>query len=114
MMFGLKKLPSLIVLGALLLLLTPSVDAVAQDRVEVIIQFDGSPGQIRQAIESLGGEVKAEYTYLGSMFAEVPTDSMEEIKTTGSVTSVRRNTPIQAPELVWPVRRSWRRRSSRP
>jgi len=102
MMFALKKLPSLIVLGALLLILTPAVDAVAQNRVEVIVQYDVPPGQVRQAIEALGGEVKAEYTYLGSMYVEVSTDSMEELKSVSGVNSVRRNTPILAPELVWP------------
>ena len=102
MTFALKKLPSLIVLGALLLILTPAVDAVAQNRVEVIVQYDGPPGQVRQAIEALGGVVKAEYTYLGSMLVDVSTDSMEAVKGVAGVKSVGKNTPIQAPELVWP------------
>ena len=97
MILGLKKRPSLIVLGVLSLQLLPALDAVAQDRVEVIVRLDGSQGQVRQLIESLGGEVTHEYTYLGSLLAEVPMGSLKQIQSGDGVKSVHRNTPIQAP-----------------
>ena len=89
-------------LGALLLLM-PTLDAVAQQgREEVIIQFDGPPGQLRQLIESLGGEVTEEYVHLNALVADLSYDSIEEVESAAGVRSVSRNNPILAPELVWP------------
>ncbi len=128
MIFGLKKMSSSIVLGVLLLHLVPAVDVVAQDstgtvaldpldstyvqdsaeaaaardRIEVIIRLDGSMEKVRRLVESLGGNVTREYRYLGSLLAEVPTRVLERLKSAAAVKQMFRNSPIQAPELVWP------------
>ena len=99
---SLNKLPSLIVLGALLHLTPPVLAAPQADLEPVIIRTSGSMTDLHALIESAGGSVTQEFDKLSAVAAQLPAGAVVTLQESGAGLSVIKDVPIAGPGRIEP------------